>query len=49
MRAWDLSREAHTGTGNSQSTRLDSGGVEEVYLDLLSDPQTSGGLLCQRA
>ena len=24
---------------------LDSGGVEEVYLDLLSDPQTSGGLL----
>ena len=24
---------------------LDSGDVEEVYLDLLSDPQTSGGLL----
>lgn len=24
---------------------LDAGDVEEVYLDLISDPQTSGGLL----
>ena len=24
---------------------LDAGGMEEVYVDLLSDPQTSGGLL----
>ena len=24
---------------------LDTGDVEEVYLDLISDPQTSGGLL----
>ena len=27
------------------SGMLDAGGVDEVYVDLLSDPQTSGGLL----
>ena len=29
----------------SLNQRLDAGDIEEVYLDLISDPQTSGGLL----
>ena len=33
------------GTREFAEPYLDPGNVEEMYLDLLSDPQTSGGLL----
>ncbi len=45
MRRWDLFRRGLIRTARYSIDQVEVGHVEDFYLDLLYDPQTSGGLL----